>query len=288
MKILLFGRGGQLGWELQQSLAPRGEVKAVDKSELDISQVKAIPAYIKQSRPTVIVNAASYTDVDKAEDEKELAHRINAIAPEVMARTAKEIGATFIHFSTDYVFDGEKGTPYLEQDLPNPINHYGRTKFEGEQAIQGTTAAHIIIRTSWLYSMKGPSFPTKVLQWARSQEIMQVVDDQIGNTTLASELADGLWKIVKREKGGIFNIAGAEIIDRYAFALKIADVFDLNKNLITPIKTEDLSQPAPRPLNSGLNINKAEKELDICMSNATEGLEKFKNQLVEEMSELVL
>lgn len=169
MKILLFGKTGQLGWELERTLAALGKVHALGQNELDLQDLTALKKVIHTTKPDVIVNASAYTAVDRAEQEKEIAMRVNAEAPGVMAQAAKELRSVFIHYSTDYVFDGHKTTPYEENDKVNPLNVYGQSKLNGEQAAVEARGAHVILRTSWVYSLRGDGFVSKVLRWARHQ-----------------------------------------------------------------------------------------------------------------------
>ena len=161
---------GQLGWELHRCLQPLGEVQALDYPEIDLARPDGLREIIRTSAPEVIVNATAYTAVDKAESERELAFAVNAVAPAVLAEEAKRIRAALIHYSTDYVFDGKKGEPYVETDMPNPLNVYGASKLAGEQAIQSVDGAYLILRTAWVYSTRRDSFVSKVLQWARQNE----------------------------------------------------------------------------------------------------------------------
>jgi len=188
MKIILFGRNGQLGGELQRVLAPFGDVAAVDYQEIDLQNDSAVEEFIRSQSPRVIVNASAYTAVDRAEQEQELAFQVNSRAPELMAKLALEHKAAFIHVSTDYVFDGTLGRPYVETDRPNPLNIYGKSKLAGEQSVQKIGGAYLIFRTSWVYSMTGNSFVNKILEWARKNPNLRVVDDQVGNPTWARSL----------------------------------------------------------------------------------------------------
>ncbi len=178
MRILLLGKNGQVGWELQRTLAPLGEIIAIDYDELDLRSPGHIREFVRKVQSRVIVNAAAYTAVDRAESEPDDAYAINSIAPKVLAQEAERLGAGLIHYSTDYVFDGESNRPYTEEDAPNPINFYGETKLAGEIAVQELGGRYLIPRTSWVYSFRGPSFPVKVLEWARCQRRMRVVEDQ--------------------------------------------------------------------------------------------------------------
>ena len=196
MKILLFGKNGQLGWELNQSLAPLGELISLSSKELDVKNLNELKNTINTIKPNLIINASAYTAVDRAEQEPEIAMQVNAYAPAVMAECAKKIGAVLIHYSTDYVFDGEKKIPYIETDKTNPLNVYGQSKLEGEQSISQVGGAHIILRTSWVYSLRGDNFVTKVLSWASQKETLQIVTDQVGSPTWASALADVTNKMI--------------------------------------------------------------------------------------------
>ncbi|NIM93304.1 MAG: dTDP-4-dehydrorhamnose reductase [Anaerolineales bacterium] len=231
MRILLFGKYGQLGYELNRCLRPLGEVVAFDQEDLDLTESNQIPSLIREVQPTIIINAAAYTAVDRAEEEESLAYAMNAAAPGVMAEVANKLNAVLIHYSTDYVFDGAKGEPYIEDDSPNPINVYGRSKLEGEHAVQDVGASHIILRTSWLYSMRGPSFPNKVLRWAREQDVLRIVDDQIGSPTWARMLAEATAfllavgksfdKVWLEERTGIYHLAGLGSANRFEWAAQI-------------------------------------------------------------------
>jgi dTDP-4-dehydrorhamnose reductase len=190
VRILLFGKNGQLGWELQRTLALLGQVVALDYPQVDLAKPESIVTVIREAQPDIIVNAAAYTAVDRAESEPQLAMAINSAAPGVIAETALAQGAALIHYSTDYVFDGAKGAPYTEDDLPNPLGVYGSSKLAGERAIEQVGGAYLILRTSWLYSLRGDSFVNKVLSWARQNPRVRVVSDQIGNPTWARMLAE--------------------------------------------------------------------------------------------------
>ena len=190
MKIALLGKNGQLGWELQRTLAPLGEVIALDCPEIDLVQTEQACQTIRGLQPEVIVNATAYTAVDRAESEANLAMTINGFAPGKLAQTAVELGAALIHFSTDYVFDGQKGSPYLESDPPNPLSVYGNSKLAGEQAVIDVDGVYLILRTSWVYSLRRDSFVTKVLGWARQNRTLRVVTDQVSNPTWARMLAE--------------------------------------------------------------------------------------------------
>jgi dTDP-4-dehydrorhamnose reductase len=231
MRILLFGREGQLGWELHRCVSPLGELLAIDKDEVDLNLQDPLVQLIRRYRPDVILNPAAYTAVDQAESDFEVAHAVNGVAPGIMADEAKSLGCLLIHYSTDYVFDGEKGAQYSEEDIPNPINTYGKTKLEGENAIRAIDGGYLILRTSWVYSMRMPSFPTKVLEWARKQKVMRIVDDQVGSPTWGRMLA-GITSLLLgrggkdplnyyRELNGVYHVAGLGVASRYEWAQAI-------------------------------------------------------------------
>jgi dTDP-4-dehydrorhamnose reductase len=266
-KILQIGTNGQVGWELLRTCAPLGEVIALDYPDVDLSDYQGLRRLVAVVRPNVIINAAAYTNVDKAESEPEKARAINAIGPGVLAEEAKKINAVLVHYSTDYVFDGAKGSPYVETDATNPLNVYGQTKLEGEQAIAASDCANLVLRTSWVYSMREGGFVTKVLQWARTQKVMRVVDDQISSPTSARMLAEITALILAQgradvygylqDKSGLYHCAGDGYCSRYEWAKAIIEL-DLRKGEqvvkeLLPAKSSDFAVPANRPLVSVLN-----------------------------------
>lgn len=270
MRILLLGKNGQLGWELQRTLATLGEVIAVDYPEIDLAQEGAAQKAVRQARPQLIVNASAYTAVDQAESEEELAYAVNARAPGVLAKGATSLGAALIHYSTDYVFDGSKGSPYIESDTPNPLNVYGRSKLAGEQAIEHIGGAHLILRTSWVYSLRRDSFVTKVLQWSRKQPSLRIVDDQVSNPTWARMLAETTAQLIAKaggdpsgwlgERRGLYHLAGNGYASRLEWAQAILSHDPHKEEQVTreilPANTADFPTPALRPLFSALNCDK--------------------------------
>jgi dTDP-4-dehydrorhamnose reductase len=195
-KILITGKNGQVGWELQRVLAPLGEVIAIDRKEMDLANPDAIRARIREIKPDIIVNAAAYTAVDKAESEPDLALAVNGIAPGILAEEAKRLGALLVHYSTDYVFDGTKSSPYAEEDSPNPLNVYGKTKLAGERAIAASGADYLILRTSWVYSARGKNFMLTILRLARERDELRIVDDQVGAPTSSIAIAQATARIL--------------------------------------------------------------------------------------------
>jgi dTDP-4-dehydrorhamnose reductase len=277
MRIVLFGKNGQLGWELQRILPILGEVIALARDEVDLSDLHNVQKTLDELKPGLIINTAAYTDVDQAEKESELATKINAAAPGVMAEAARRNGAVFIHYSTDYVFDGESDTPYTENNLPNPLNTYGKSKLMGEENIKQAGDACLILRTSWVYSLRGNSFVNKVLGWARKNETLRIVSDQISNPTWARMLAEitslmltqnnaNLLEII-RERRGVYHLAGSGYTSRYEWARQIlANDPDPTQQLVQtmePALSEDFPTPAVRPLFSALDCSLFEKTFGL-------------------------
>jgi len=272
-KILQIGTNGQVGWELLRTCSPLGELIGLDYPAVDLSDSAGLRELVRNTKPDIIINASAYTNVDKAEIEPELARAINAIGPGVLAEEAKKINAVFVHYSTDYVFDGTKGSPYIETDVTNPLNVYGKTKLEGEQAIQAAGGAYLILRTSWVYSMRQGGFVSKVLQWSRQQEVLRVVDDQISGPTSARLLAEVTALLLARadedlyrwfgERAGIYHCAGDGACSRYEWAKVILEL-DPNKSehkvrQLLPAKSSQFPTPAERPLVSVLECVKFER-----------------------------
>jgi len=269
MKILLLGNGGQLGWELHRALLPLGSITALDFPEIDLSQPDTWRPVLREFSPAVIINATAYTAVDKAEGEPELAMAVNGRAPGQLAEAARDSGAAFIHYSTDYIFDGTKGSLYVETDVPNPLSEYGRSKLAGEQAVAQVGGAYLIFRPAWVYSLRRDSFVTKVLQWSRQQKTLRVVDDQVSNPTWARALAEITAQLLAQaagsqdclgwvnERHGIYHLAGCGAASRYEWAKAILRCDPhLEEQLVEevlPVATSDFPTPARRPLVSALD-----------------------------------
>jgi len=281
MRIVLFGKNGQLGWEFQRLLPRLGEVIAVDREELDLANPGTVRSFLLEVRPGLIVNASAYTDVDGAEAQTELAMNINAVSPGVMAEVARQIGAGFIHYSTDYVFDGRATRPYTETDPTNPLNMYGKSKLAGEQAVQAAGEAYFIFRTSWVYSLRGNGFVNKVLAWARKNTTLKVVNDQIGNPTWARMLAETTMQVltaqnvvplnILREKCGLYHLTGAGFTSRFEWAKTIL-ALDPNRTeqlvqTIEPVSSLDFPTPAERPLYSVLDCSKFSATFNVTLPN---------------------
>jgi dTDP-4-dehydrorhamnose reductase len=266
VKILLTGKNGQIGWELAHALAPLGEVIAFDRGGLDLAVPDQIAGAVRSVRPDVLVNAAAYTAVDRAESEPDAAHAVNAAAVAILAEEAKRVHALLIHFSTDYVFDGAKDTPYVEEDRPNPINVYGRSKLAGEQAIRSIDGPHLILRTSWVYATRGRNFFLTIRRLLQEKEEVRVVSDQIGAPTSAQALADVTAELLERhsaaglgEAGGVYHVTARGCTSWHGFATEIARL-ELpglqNPPRIVPIASDQYPSPARRPRNSCLSNEK--------------------------------
>lgn len=277
MKIVLFGKNGQLGWELERSLPVLGDVAALDREELDLCNLHEVQRILRELRPDLIVNASAYTDVDRAEKESELAMRVNAMAPGAMAEVSRALGAVLIHFSTDYVFDGRGSIPYSESDVTGPLNVYGRSKLMGEENIQQAGGAYLILRTSWVYSLRGNSFVNKVLGWARKNRSLRVVEDQVSSPTWARMLAEITSLLLAQNQGslydrlheqcGIYHVAGSGYTSRYEWAKQIL-ANDPNRSeqtvqVIEPGHSAEFPTPATRPLFSALDCTRFERTFGL-------------------------
>jgi dTDP-4-dehydrorhamnose reductase len=279
MKLLLIGNLGQLGWELERCLAPLAEVVALDFPEINLADPVSIIDLIYQIKPEGLLNASAYTAVDRAEVEKDLAYAVNAVGPGILAQQARKIQAFFIHFSTDYVFDGSKGSPYLEEDSPNPLNVYGHTKLEGERAVEQVGGAYLTFRTAWVYSLRKDSFVTKVLGWARKQKVMQLVTDQISNPTWARMLAETIALIVAKssgssyeyftDKAGLYHLAGDGYASRMEWGKAILRFDPKSEEQIVeeilPAQTSEFPTPAQRPLYSALKCEKFKTSFGLAL-----------------------
>jgi dTDP-4-dehydrorhamnose reductase len=270
MRILLLGNTGQLGWELERSLAPLGELNACDYPAIDLADAKSLRQIIRDCQPDLLINAAAYTAVDRAEIEPEQANAINAIAPAVMAEEARLRGASFIHFSTDYVFNGSKGAPYLESDLPDPLSVYGRTKLAGEQAVQEVGESYLILRTSWVYSLRRDSFVNKVLGWARTQSKIKLVTDQVSGPTWTRMLAEVTSQLIVSagqesadwfsQHHGLYHLAGSGYCSRFEWGQQVLQLDPHREEQVVqellPGLTAEFPTPARRPLFSALNCDR--------------------------------
>ena len=278
--ILLLGKEGQVGWQLQRALAPLGTVTALGRAECDLADPDAVRRAVREHAPALIVNAAAYTAVDKAESEPDLAHAINAVAPGVLAEEARRSAALLVHYSTDYVFDGTQATPYLEDDATNPQSVYGRTKLEGERAVQAAGCRALILRTSWVFGARGQNFVKTILRLAADREALSVIDDQIGQPSPAAMIADVTSLVLAALRSSsqahtpptqIYNLAGQGALSWNGFARAIVEQarltpgFDLKllPENIAAIPSSGYPLPAARPANSRLDCSKLQRDFGI-------------------------
>lgn len=265
-KILVTGKNGQVGWELQRTLAPLGQVIALDAEDMDLSDVDAIRRKVREIAPHIIVNPAAHTAVDKAESEADLAMAINGSAAGVMAEEAKKSDALLIHYSTDYVFNGSKTSPYVESDTPDPQSVYGKSKLAGEQAIQAVGGKHVILRTSWVYGVHGGNFVKTILRLAKERSELRIVADQYGAPTWARLLAESTAQIIgnySEDKSGVYHLTSGGRTNWHQFAEEIVrlarqydDALKVKTLTIHPIATHEYPVPAKRPANSSLSTAK--------------------------------
>jgi dTDP-4-dehydrorhamnose reductase len=278
MKILLTGKTGQIGEELNNIIGDLGNLIAVDKEQLDLSKPNSIEPVILDIKPDIIINSAAYTAVDKAEEEPDLAMTVNAVAPGLLAKAARKVGAGLIHYSTDYVFDGCSEISYKEEDLPNPLNVYGKTKLAGEQAIAEVGIPFLIIRTSWVYSLHGKNFLRTIKKLAEEKDTIQVIEDQIGAPTWARSIALKTHQIIKQclnkkwletkesNLSGIFHVTSQGKTSWHGFAREVLNMYNTSQNIkLIAIPTSDYPTPAVRPANSLLNNEKIHKVFGIDM-----------------------
>ncbi len=294
--ILLIGNNGQVGWELQRTLAPLGDVMVADqvntKLALNLADPDSIRSVVREVAPDLIVNAAAYTAVDKAEEEPELAMAVNGTAPGILADEARQAGAALIHYSTDYVYDGTSDTPYRETDPPNPINAYGRTKLAGDQAVEAVGGSYLILRTSWVYGARGQNFYLTMLRLASERESLKIVDDQIGSPTWCRMIADCTAQILTSapvlegrldisghlaDRAGVYNLSSSGTTTWYGFAKAILNLTagkgQRRLKELLPIPTSEYPMPAPRPLYSVLSGEKLQQSFGLVMPEWQQALE---------------
>ena len=279
MRLLVIGANGQVGCELRQSLAPLGEVIALDRAACDLARPAEVARILRAATPDIIVNAAAYTAVDRAEQEEELATLINGTAVGEIAQAARQLGALLIHYSTDYVFDGRKDAPYAEDDVPSPISAYGRSKLAGERAIAQCGGRYLIVRTSWIYAARGHNFLKTVLRLAGERDELRIVDDQIGAPTWARDLAAATAIMTRQARqeiarddfeSGLFHVTGSGATSWFVFAqavVKQAEQSGLlaRKSKVVPIASSEYPVAATRPKNSRLSGARARHRFQIAL-----------------------
>lgn len=297
MNILLFGASGQIGWELRRSLAPLGNLTIVNNKHQhlcgDFKNPQGIAKTLRIISPDIIVNAAAYTAVDQAETEPEQARMINALTPGVIAREAKNLGALFIHYSTDYVFDGGGEKPWLESDPTGPLNIYGKTKLEGEDLIRASSCRHIILRTSWVYAARGRNFAKTILKLAKEKDVLNIIDDQTGSPTGAELIADisshaiaAAWQ--RHDINGLYHLTanGHTTWHGYAcFVIEFARQAGLDIKVapdrILPVPTCQFYTPAKRPTNSRLNTSKLQNTFGLHLPDWQTGVTRMLTETIE-------
>jgi dTDP-4-dehydrorhamnose reductase len=297
MKILLLGKNGQVGWELQRSLAPLGELVAPGRNDPglcgDLSNLEGLARTVQTVRPDVIVNAAAHTAVDRAESEPELAHTLNALAPGVLAQQAAKLGAWLVHYSTDYVFDGSGSRPWAETDTPAPLSVYGRTKLEGERLIQAACPQHLIFRTSWVYAARGGNFAKTMLRLVQERERLTVINDQFGAPTGAELIADitahALRQCLRQpQDAGLYHLAAGGETSWHGYANQVlahARLIDSAIKIkaieVAPVATSAFPTAARRPLNSRLDCQKLQTAFGLALPNWAHGVERMMREVCE-------
>lgn len=295
MRILLLGKNGQVGWELQRSLAPLGELIALDRHSVDglcgdLSDLEALRATIRQIKPDIIVNAAAYTAVDKAESDVELADRVNGEASRLLGEEAALLGALLVHYSTDYVFSGEGHRPWQETDAVAPVNRYGASKLAGEQAIIVSGCKHLIFRTSWVYGARGNNFAKTMMRLAKDRETLSVIADQIGAPTGADLIADvtalTIRQVLQRpELSGLYHLAAAGEVSWHGYASYVIEFAQANGEqlavtTISAIDTTAYPTPARRPLNSRLNTQKLRDNFSLHLPDWQSGVTRMLREVL--------
>jgi dTDP-4-dehydrorhamnose reductase len=279
MKILLIGKNGQVGWELQRTLASLGEVVAVDYPEINLADENDTRTWVRRVAPEVIVNAAAYTAVDKAESEPDLSMAINGTAPGVLAEEAYSLGAVLVHYSSDYVFDGTKGAAYIESDATHPLSVYGLSKLAGDQNVQQVGGTYLILRTTWVYSMRQGGFVRKVLEWAHNNPNLRIVSDQVGSPTWSRALAEVTAQVLAKggtdllgwlaDRKGLYHLGGRGAVSRLDWARKILELDPHPEGQVAkeigPALTSEFPTPATRPLYSPVDCTLFADTFGICL-----------------------
>jgi dTDP-4-dehydrorhamnose reductase len=291
MNILLFGKGGQVGWELQRSLAPLGRLTALDFDSTahcgDFTNLQGLADTVRAVRPDVIINAAAHTAVDKAESEPELARTLNALAPGVLAQEAAKLGAWLVHYSTDYVFDGSGTRPWTETDIPAPLSVYGQTKLEGEQLVAQHCPKHLILRTSWVYAARGGNFAKTMLRLAQERQRLTVIDDQFGAPTGAELLADVTALAIRQlqqhpEQAGLYHLVAGGETSWFEYAKHVLaqaqivqPAIKIKATEVAPVPTSAFPTPAKRPHNSRLNTTKLQTTFGLTLPPWQQGVDRM-------------
>jgi dTDP-4-dehydrorhamnose reductase len=284
-RILLIGKIGQVGWELRRTLAPMAEIVCVDFPEIDLTSGDSIRKWVRDTRPRIVVNAAAYTAVDKAESEPELAMKINGRAPGILAEEAKKSSALLVHYSTDYVFNGSKTTPYVESDSPGPLGAYGRTKLAGDEAVRAAGGAHLIFRLCWVYGARGQNFMLTMMRLAKEREQLRVVNDQVGCPTWSRLIAETTALALKQavaasEPGaftGTYHLAASGVTSWHGFARAIVNLMPVEGKKcrsVEAVSTAEYPTPTKRPVYSALSCEKLRRTFGLQLPHWEESLKQ--------------
>ncbi|MCF2613132.1 MULTISPECIES: dTDP-4-dehydrorhamnose reductase [Fusobacterium] len=273
--ILITGANGQLGYDFQRLFKKENiDFIATDVNDLDITDINKIREFIKDKNIDMIINCAAYNNVDKAEDEVELCTKLNTQAPYELSIVASEIGADFVTYSTDFVFDGAKNSPYTEEDIPNPLSVYGKTKLEGERKVLASYDRSFVIRTSWVFGVANNNFNKQVMNWSKSKDILSIVDDQVSSPTYSKDLAYYSWELIKTKKYGLYHLSNGDEASKYDQAKYVLDKISWCGTL-NPAKTSDFNLKAKRAPYTKLDSSKIEKIINKKIPNWKEGIDRF-------------
>ena len=284
-RILLIGKIGQVGWELRRTLGPMAQVVCVDFPEIDLTSGDSIRRWVRETKPNIVINAAAYTAVDKAESEADKAMAINGVAPGILAEEAKNLGALLVHYSTDYVYDGTKTTPYVETDAPNPLGAYGRSKLAGDEAVRAVGGAHLIFRLCWVYGARGQNFMLTIMRLACEREKLRVVSDQVGCPTWSRIIAETTALALRQAAGasdwaaltGTYHLASSGVTSWQGFAQAILNLMPAEGkkcSVVEAISTPEYPTPAKRPAYSVLACDKLERVFGLRLPHWEESLKQ--------------
>ena len=273
--ILITGAKGQLGYDFQRLFNElKEEYIATDRDELDITDIEKVREFVKNRNISLIINCAAYNNVDKAEDEPEFCKKLNTYAPRDLAIVADEIGADYITYSTDFVFDGKKKTPYTEEDISNPLSVYGKTKFEGEKEVFRVKPNSFVVRTSWVFGIANNNFNKQVINWSKSKNKLSIVDDQVSSPTYSKDLAYYSWELIKTKKYGLYHMSNDGEASKYKQAKYVLDKIDWQGKL-NRVKTKDFNLKAERAEYTKLNSSKLEKVINQKIPSWQDGIDRF-------------
>lgn len=277
--ILITGDKGQLGYDFQRLFDElKEEYIATDRDDLDITDIEKVREFVKDKNITLIINCAAYNNVDKAEDEPELCKKLNTYAPRDLAIVAKEIGADYITYSTDFVFDGEKKVPYTEEDIPNPLSAYGKSKYEGEKEVFKVKQDSFVVRTSWVFGIANNNFNKQVINWSKSKDELSIVDDQISSPTYSKDLAYYSWELIKTKKYGLYHLSNDGEASKYDQGKYVLDKIGWQGKL-NRAKTRDFNLKAQRAEYTKLNSSKLEKVIGEKIPSWENGIDRFLEEM---------